>query len=76
MKKTASLIVTFYEASEKEINKFLKENDVFGVSVSSMFNRWSIEVPFWREQDFINKFSEHELVKSVHPYIDYSRKQS
>lgn len=74
MKKTATLIVTFYTSTEKEINNFLKEHDVSGVRVSSIINRWAIEVPFWREQDFISKFSENELVKSVNPYVEYVRK--
>jgi hypothetical protein len=74
MKKTSTIIVTFYESFEKEINKILKEENISGIRVGSIINRWAIEVPFWKEQYFLEKFSENELVKSFHPYVEYSKR--
>lgn len=73
MKKTSTIIVTFYEYSEKEINKFFKENEISGTRVSTIVNRWAVEVPYWKEQEFIDKFYENEIIKSVHPYVEYKR---
>jgi len=75
MKKTSCLIVTFYTATDREINEFLNDHKISGVSVSTIIPRWALEVPSWKERELIDEFSKHDLVKSVIPYVEkFSRK--
>lgn len=75
MKKTSCLIVTFYTATENEINDFLNSYNVSGVRASSIIPRYAVEVSSWKEKEFIEEFSKNELVKSIHPYVEkFSRK--
>ena len=76
MKKTSCLIVTFYTATENEINNLLDQHKVSSaVSVSSIIPRWALEVPAWKEKEIIEEFYKNDLVKSVHTYAEkFSRK--
>jgi hypothetical protein len=73
--KNKSIFVKFYEdIDDKEINSLLVSMGVFGTRVSNLINRWAIEVPFWREESFMTKFSENELVEKVHEGFERKRK--
>ena len=69
--KNKSIFVKFYSSvNEEEIHSFLNSLKVTGTRVSSLINRWAIEVPFWKEDFFVKKFQENESVELVHESFD------
>lgn len=75
--KNKSIFVKFYEdINDKEINSLLISMGVSGNRVSNLINRWAIEVPFWREESFMTKFSENELVEKVHEGFERKSKST
>lgn len=72
LNKNTHIVVNFFPATEKEINKLLKSLNLTGVRVSNLVPRWSIDVPFWKEDYFVQKLSESDLVEKI--YQNPSRK--
>lgn len=73
--KNKSIFVKFYkETTDQEINNLLSSMDVSGVRVSNLVNRWAVEVPFWREQSYVEKLQENELVETVHEGFEKKRR--
>jgi len=67
-----SIFVKFNdEVSDSEINSFLYSLGVSGVRVSSLINRWVIEIPFWKENYFLEKINNSEIISTIH---DFERK--
>jgi hypothetical protein len=73
LSKITSIIVKFYPATDKEINKLLKKLSLNGVCVSNLMNRWAIDVPYWKEKYYSEKLSESDLVEKVHPNPSYKK---
>ena len=73
LNKITSIIVKFYPATEKEINKLLKKLNLTGVCVSNLMNRWAIDVPYWKEKYYSEKLSESDLVEKVHRNPSYNK---
>lgn len=62
-----SIFVKFNDnASDSEINSFLYKLGISGVRASSLINRWVIEIPFWKENYFLDKMNSSQLVLAVH----------
>lgn len=74
LNRNNSLIVKFYPATDKEIFKLLRELNLTGTKISNLINRWSIDVPFWREKHFTEKLLESELVEKVHENLSFNKK--
>lgn len=75
--KNKSIFVKFHkETTDQEINKLLSSMEVSGVRVSNLINRWAVEVPFWREQVYVEKLQESELVEIVHEGFEKKRKNT
>jgi len=70
-----SIFVKFYEdVSDQEVNAMLADLGISGGRVSSIVNRWVLEIPFWKEGFFIERFSEGNLVETIHESFDKKRK--
>ena len=61
----ATIFVTFCDIADEEIESCLQSHDLFGTRVSAVGNRWAIEVPVGKEQDFIKKFAGKDIVSKV-----------
>jgi hypothetical protein len=73
--KNKSIFVKFKEyATDKEINKFLYSLGIHGVRVSTLVNRWVVEIPFWREGHFTEKMLDSSLVDIIHENFDRNKK--
>jgi hypothetical protein len=72
--KNRSVFVKFHEdVSSKEIHSMLAMLGVSGTKVSSIINRWAVEVPFWKEEQFVAKFYDDDKVELVHESFDKRR---
>lgn len=75
--KQRSIFVKFnHEANEKQIMSELKSMGISGSRVSALINRWVVEVPFWKEEEYSEKLAESELVEVVHENFDMRRRPS
>jgi hypothetical protein len=64
--KNSNIIVNFNCYSDKKINKLLKDFNLSGVRVSTIINRWAVDVPFWKEDHYAEKFLESDLVERIY----------
>lgn len=65
--KNTGIVVKFYEdTSDMEISDFLNNLEISGVRASNLINRWAVEVPFWKEESFVKKLTNSELVEKVY----------
>ena len=72
--RNKSMFVKFHEGvSDEEVGDFLSSLGVSGVRVSNLLSRWAVEVPFWKEGFFMEKFYENEIVDRVHESFDRKR---
>lgn len=70
-----SIFVKFERGvTDKEINSELRSMGVSGSRVSTLINRWVVEVPFWKEQEYMERLAENELVETVHESGDSRRR--
>jgi hypothetical protein len=73
--KHRSIFVKFHqEVTEKEVVKKLASMGVSGSKVSSLINRWVVDVPFWKEEEYQEVLGSDELVEIVHENFDRRRK--
>lgn len=73
--KQRSIFVKFHQdVTEKEIMSELKTMGISGARASSLVNRWVIEVPFWKEEEYSDLFLSNELVECVHENFDMRRR--
>jgi hypothetical protein len=69
--KNNTLLVKFYDdAGDKEVRAMLATMGVSGTRVSTLIKRWAVEVPYWREEEYLYKFYDSELVQAVHDSFD------
>lgn len=62
-----TIIVNFHaNISEGIVEEYLDEQGLFGIQVSQLCNRYAIEVPPGKEQEYVDKFRQCELVRKVH----------
>ena len=66
MNKNTNILVKFYPATDKEINRLLKSLSIMGTKVSNLIPRWAIDVPFWKENYYVEKLMSSELVEKVY----------
>lgn len=73
--RNKSVFVKFYDdVGDEEVGEFLSSLGVAGIRVSNLINRWAVEVPFWKEGFFVEKFdAETELVERIHDSFDRKR---
>ena len=72
--KNKSIFVKFTERTDDaKINEFLQSLGIYGTRVSTIVNRWAVEIPFWKEGHFTNKMKESELVATIHESFDGKR---
>lgn len=65
--KYNTILVRFYEdVADKEAHSTLAWLGVSGTRVSTLLKRWAVEVPWWKEAEFVQKLYENELVECVH----------
>ena len=72
--KNRSLFVKFHEdVSENEVQSLLRKMGISGVTVSSLINRWAIEVAFWKEDFYADKLYQSDLVDVIHESFGHKR---
>lgn len=75
--KNKSIFIKFLpEITAKEVQSLLGSMGVSGTRVSTLINRWAIDIPFWKEEFFLDKFSKNDLVEFVHENYDRRRPRS
>lgn len=73
LNKNTNIVVKFYPSTDQEIDELLNSLNISGLRVSNLIPRWSIDVPFWKEDYYIEKLLESELVEKI--YSNPSRKR-
>jgi len=69
--KNNTLLVKFYDdVADKEVHSMLAWMGVSGTRVSTLIRRWAVEVPYWKEEEYLHRFYESELVQAVHDSFD------
>jgi len=53
--------------SESVVRECLQDLGIWGVKVSTMGMRYAVEVPIGKEQSFIDKLSQEDVVDHVNP---------
>lgn len=72
--KNKSIFVKFHDdVSDKEVCKLMSSIGVNGTRVSTLLKRWAIEVPFWKEDFYCEKFLNNALVETIHESFDRKR---
>lgn len=73
--KNRSIFVRFRdETTEKEIRSELARLGMSGSRVSNLVNRWVLEVPFWKEEEYSAMLAQSEFVETVHENFDRRRR--
>lgn len=74
--KNNTLLVKFYdEADDKTVKGILATMGISGTRVSTLIRRWAVEVPYWREEEFLYKFYDNELVQAIHESFDKEKEE-
>ena len=72
--KNNTLMVRFYDdVADKEVHSMLAWLGISGTRVSTLIKRWAVEVPYWREEEFLDKLYESELVDVVSNHFDKTK---
>jgi hypothetical protein len=65
-----TIVVNFkFDVCDVDIDKYLKKEGVVGTNVSTLLNRYVIEVYPGKEQEYIDKFKKCEMISRVHEYF-------
>lgn len=71
--KYNTLLVRFYEdVADKEAHSMLAWLGISGTRVSTLIRRWAVEVPWWKEDEFVKKLYASEIVECVHGIFNKS----
>lgn len=71
--KNKSIFIKFkQEVSEQEVLKLFNSLNLESFRASNLINRWVVEVPFWKEDYYIEKFSSNSDVEKV--YESFNKK--
>ena len=74
--KFNTLLVKFYQdVTDKEARAELVSMGASGTRVSTLIRRWAVEVPYWLESEFVEKFYESELIQAVNNSFDKEAQQ-
>lgn len=69
--KHNTILVKFYEnITDREVRSALAMIGVSGTRVSTLIRRWAVEVPYWVEKEYVEKFYESDIVQAVHNSFD------
>lgn len=72
--KNNTLVVKFYEdVADKEVHSALAWLGIHGIRVSTLIRRWAVEVPYWKEEEMLDRLYESELVESVNGHFDKTK---
>lgn len=72
--KNRSIFVKFVQdATSKDINSLLDPLGAKAIRVSSLINRWVVEVPFWKAESCMDKMENSGLIETIHE--DFSRRR-
>lgn len=62
----STLFVTFHQwASDESIESLFEELDVLGFRVGTVVNRFAVEVPYGKEEEFSNSINEKDIVNRI-----------
>jgi hypothetical protein len=72
--KNNTLMVRFYEdVADKEVHAMLAWLGISGNRVSTLIKRWAVEVPYWREEEFLDKLYESDLVEAISGHFNKTK---
>lgn len=75
--RNKSIFVKFYDdVTDQQACKLMASFGVTGTRVSTLLKRWAIEVPFWKEEFYCDKFLGSDLVETIHENFDRKRTRS
>lgn len=73
--KQRSIFVKFHhDVTKEEVASELSSMGISGLRISSLINRWVLEVPFWKEEEYSEMLWNNELVEAVHENSDSRRR--
>lgn len=73
--KQRSVFVKFYQdVPDEEIEKELMSMGISGSKVSTLINRWVLEVPFWKEEEYVDILWDNGLVEVIYENLDTRRR--
>jgi len=62
-----TIVVNFHGGvAEATVEDFLEKESLYGTQVSTLCNRWAIEVPPNKEQEYVEKLKGCDLIRKVH----------
>ena len=62
LSKTNSLLIKFNIDSDNQIISWFRNFNLEFFKVSSLVQRWVVEVPFWKEEEYDESMSNRELI--------------
>ena len=69
--KNNTILVKFYEdVGDMEARSMLATMGARGTRVSTLIKRWAVEVAYWREEEYLYKFYDSDIVQAVHDSFD------
>lgn len=69
--KNRSIFVKFYQnIPEEEVREFLGSLNLEGFRSSTLINRWVLEVPFWKENFYLEKLYQSEIIEQIHENLN------
>ena len=73
--KHNTLLLKFNTDSDSEVESWLGNFNLEFFKVSSLIQRWAVEVPFWKEEEYIQKFFKCSMVESILRTPRYKRQE-
>lgn len=65
--KNKSIFIKFKEkVSEQEILKLFNSLNLESFRASNLINRWVVEVPFWKEDHYLEQFRSNQDVETIY----------
>lgn len=75
LSKFNTLLIKFNIDSDSQIISFFNDFNLEYFKVSNLIQRWAVEVPFWKEEEYVDKFYSYLMVDSVMQMPQYKRQQ-
>jgi len=60
-----TLLIKFNITSDNYISSWFNGFNLEHFKCSSLIQRWAVEVPFWKEEEYIDKFFDSSIVESI-----------
>lgn len=73
--KYNTLLIKFNIDSDGQIISWFRNFNLEHFKVSNLIQRWVVEVPFWKEEEYIQEFFDSTIVESIMQMPRYRRQE-